>query len=581
MYFFIQIDFLGIKMKKNIFKILVLFLLCLFISKDYLMLKTSNYSNFYSMPVLYEGRVKPLGIIAEFNFKRLFKNKEVSMSQLMFNSENFLSNFYFKINDLNLVQNIGLAEKTYFNFFEIFDAIKKNKQMINNLIKTDSKHLLSSQIEFLKIYQDVLVMLNIRSIFELILFDKIINEKFDGKITSKYELICKFEQLDFLNDYLTNDYLNIKIIPLSDTTWLNLAEYIKVLNFKDNSILKKIITSCKFFEQEEYKLWNLELADLKTDLKNKLSAKSNIFLEIEIFYSKIDFLTNSILFFLICVLSFIIKFKCINFDFRLFFFKFGSFLLFFEIFFRIILTEKAPVTSLYDSIIFVNFFFSVLFIFLLNKNKNDLYFFSAFLPIILNIVALNLSVDNNIKNLTAVLNTNFWLTIHVITISVGYGLCVIAGFFSHVYLCLKINHDFFLKHNKKIYNYIFSFSVIALFFSFIGTLLGGIWADQSWGRFWGWDPKENGALLIVLWLTLFLHAKISNIISEDVFVIGIILNLIMLSLAWFGINLLNIGLHSYGFIEHIEIGLLFFITFELCYIIFFYCYFKLKYYFSI
>jgi ABC-type transport system involved in cytochrome c biogenesis permease subunit len=166
----------------------------------------------------------------------------------------------------------------------------------------------------------------------------------------------------------------------------------------------------------------------------------------------------------------------------------------------------------------------------------------------------------------AVLNTNFWLIIHVVTITIGYGLCLIGGFLSHVYLYLLNKNN---KDLSVLYKIIFSFSLLALFFSFSGTLMGGVWADQSWGRFWGWDPKENGALLIVLWLTFIIHAKLSNLISENNFIIGMIINLIVLSLAWFGVNLLGVGLHAYGFIEGIEKFLFCFIFFEISYILYF------------
>src|SRR5690606_1378945 len=75
----------------------------------------------------------------------------------------------------------------------------------------------------------------------------------------------------------------------------------------------------------------------------------------------------------------------------------------------------------------------------------------------------------------------------------------------------------------------------------------GIWADQSWGRFWGWDPKENGALLIVIWCIILLHAKDWGYIRNAGMALGSVFGAIVVSIAWFGVNLLNVGLHSYGF----------------------------------
>jgi hypothetical protein len=89
----------------------------------------------------------------------------------------------------------------------------------------------------------------------------------------------------------------------------------------------------------------------------------------------------------------------------------------------------------------------------------------------------------------------------------------------------------------------------ATLFSFVGTVLGGIWADQSWGRFWGWDPKENGALLIVLWNALILHARWGGLVRDRGFVNLAVFGNIVTSFSWFGVNMLGIGLHSYGFMD--------------------------------
>jgi ABC-type transport system involved in cytochrome c biogenesis permease subunit len=89
----------------------------------------------------------------------------------------------------------------------------------------------------------------------------------------------------------------------------------------------------------------------------------------------------------------------------------------------------------------------------------------------------------------------------------------------------------------------------ALLFSFTGTILGGIWADQSWGRFWGWDPKENGAVLIVLWNALILHARWGGLVRARGLAVLAVLGNVVTAFSWFGTNLLGIGLHSYGFTQ--------------------------------
>jgi cytochrome c biogenesis factor len=89
----------------------------------------------------------------------------------------------------------------------------------------------------------------------------------------------------------------------------------------------------------------------------------------------------------------------------------------------------------------------------------------------------------------------------------------------------------------------------ATLFSLVATILGGIWADQSWGRFWGWDPKENGALLIVLWNAIILHARWGGLARERGLALMTVFGNVVTSFSWFGVNMLGVGLHSYGFMD--------------------------------
>jgi cytochrome c biogenesis factor len=87
----------------------------------------------------------------------------------------------------------------------------------------------------------------------------------------------------------------------------------------------------------------------------------------------------------------------------------------------------------------------------------------------------------------------------------------------------------------------------ATLLSFVGTVLGGIWADQSWGRFWGWDPKENGALLVVIWNALILHARWAGMVKARGVAVLAVLGNVVATWSWFGTNQLGVGLHAYGF----------------------------------
>ena len=164
--------------------------------------------------------------------------------------------------------------------------------------------------------------------------------------------------------------------------------------------------------------------------------------------------------------------------------------------------------------------------------------------------------------LVAVLNSNFWLATHVTTITIGYGASLMAGCVGHLYLIQEIR-GVNSASLKSIFNNLFGITLLALFFTLFGTILGGIWADQSWGRFWGWDPKENGALLIVLWQLMMIHMRLSGLAKPKEFALGMALNNIIVALAWFGVNLLQVGLHSYGFDDGVARNLFMFIGFEI------------------
>jgi cytochrome c nitrite reductase small subunit len=103
----------------------------------------------------------------------------------------------------------------------------------------------------------------------------------------------------------------------------------------------------------------------------------------------------------------------------------------------------------------------------------------------------------------------------------------------------------------------------ALLLSFVGTVLGGIWADQSWGRFWGWDPKENGAALVVLINAIILHARWGGFIRQRGIMVLAVAGNIVTAWSWFGTNMLGVGLHSYGFMDSAVFWLMAFVVTQL------------------
>jgi ABC-type transport system involved in cytochrome c biogenesis permease subunit len=146
-----------------------------------------------------------------------------------------------------------------------------------------------------------------------------------------------------------------------------------------------------------------------------------------------------------------------------------------------------------------------------------------------------------------VLDTNFWLSTHVVVVTLGYASTFVAGVLGIIYVVRGIFTDTLTSTTAKALSRMaYGILCFATLFSFVGTVLGGIWADQSWGRFWGWDAKENGALIIVLWNALILHARWGGLVRERGLMNLAIVGNIVTSWSWFGVNMLGIGLHSYG-----------------------------------
>jgi ABC-type transport system involved in cytochrome c biogenesis permease subunit len=183
------------------------------------------------------------------------------------------------------------------------------------------------------------------------------------------------------------------------------------------------------------------------------------------------------------------------------------------------------------------------------------------------LIAYALAADGDTFTvLQAVLDTQFWLATHVVCITLGYATTFAAGLLGVIYLlCMGWRYP---ALGKAMTSMIYGTLCFAIFFSFVGTVLGGLWADDSWGRFWGWDPKENGALIIVLWNALILHARWGGMIRQRGLAVLAVIGNITTSWSWFGVNELGVGLHSYGFTEGVLRNLGLFVVSQLVIVLF-------------
>jgi ABC-type transport system involved in cytochrome c biogenesis permease subunit len=219
---------------------------------------------------------------------------------------------------------------------------------------------------------------------------------------------------------------------------------------------------------------------------------------------------------------------------------------------RMYLQERPPVTNLYSSAIFIGWGAVIVSLVLERIFRDGIGAVCAgAIGFVTLIIAHHLAGSGDtLEMLQAVLDTNIWLATHVVAITTGYSAMFLAGMLAIIYVVRGVFTRSLTKHTAdSLARMTYGVVCFATLFSFVGTVLGGIWADQSWGRFWGWDPKENGAVLIVLWCAIILHARWGGFIRQRGLMIMAIFGNVVTSFSWFGVNMLGVGLHSYGFMQ--------------------------------
>jgi len=220
--------------------------------------------------------------------------------------------------------------------------------------------------------------------------------------------------------------------------------------------------------------------------------------------------------------------------------------------FRIWIAGRPPVSNMYESVIWVSFG-TMLFAWILyiTRKARILITVSTAVAGILLIVADSAPavMDPSIHPLVPVLRSNLWLTVHVLTITLGYAAFALTLGLGNVTLFHYLkggagSTSRITALNDLTYRAM-QFGVVLLA---AGTLLGGVWADYSWGRFWGWDPKEVWALIALMGYIIILHARYTGWTGQFGFAALTVIGFTLVVMAWYGVNfVLGAGLHSYGF----------------------------------
>ena len=496
------------------------------------------------IPLQDEGRIKPLDTFARnhllaFYGKRSIKELDMGATDwiinLILNPENGRDQKIFNIRNPEVASSLFLdwTNEHKYSFNQITPGLSEQSSMLEMIDQKDASD---------------------RTVYEKQLYEISRN-------------ILRFEEISYLKA--------LKFIPPSNNSesgeWLSPFDFI-LKGIPANENQEAILNSLQMYLANRLAGNDLEMSSALNRYKMALSTFQGINVKVdnlkkETWMNRVNLFYISLglylLSFIFLSISWMIKPILLNRVAYLLLIS-GTVIHGYGIFLRMQIMERPPVTTLYESVIFVSLIIMALAVLLEYFRKDGLgIFVGSVSGSVLHYVGFSYAADGDtLGMLVAVLNSNFWLATHVTTITIGYGASLMAGCVGHLYLIQEIR-GVNSASLKSIFNNLFGITLLALFFTLFGTILGGIWADQSWGRFWGWDPKENGALLIVLWQLMMIHMRLSGLAKPKEFALGMALNNIIVALAWFGVNLLQVGLHSYGFDDGVARNLFMFIGFEI------------------
>ncbi len=557
---------------------------------------------FSRIPVLHAGRVKPLGTFAQehllaFSGKTNFfpsphtKSKATDwLVEVLFDPQTAYQRKIFKLPhpEMKDILNLKKSQSRLYSFTEVSKALDTILPLLNKARSQPEKEQSLLDRQLLNLYAQVHVYLNLSRSFSMILplFSTDISPSpVEGMVPNKvysYMEMLKFRQR------IKNKIKKIQIESFED---LSAEErQLVLLSFRldqvakdeNNDLFKIVPPQWKDNKRLWHSPWGLVRAGRGTPssadylkqwegmaknykAQKKISGESTyqsavalsknfvqpFVLNMEQTFNRLAFFSKSffcyiLAFLLLCAGAFF--WKRFLFLGAFFVLSLGMFLQMTGLLFRIVIMARPPVATLYESIIFVAFVIVLISLIMEKANKEGYALLTGSLAgAMLTWISFKYKGLEAMELLVPVLNTNFWLATHVVCITTGYGFAILSSVLAHIYIFLKCLGQKTKKSLAGLYKNINICFFVALFFCLFGTILGGIWADQSWGRFWGWDPKENGALLIVIWFLVLLHGRQGRLFKEQGMALGLILSNITVALSWFGVNLLGVGLHSYGF----------------------------------
>ncbi len=581
-----------------------------------------NLNKFKSLIVHEGGRLKPMDTLAKttlvsFSGRSRYKG-ELAISwfaRLVFLPETTGGDKVFRINHPGILDALSLKkEKRHrYSLKQMIPSYNELVRLVGLVFEKEEEQRDIVEKEMIRLYGNLQRYLSFTSSFSFtknFYFPALEDEVIQKKIGFSKELKANVLYLDLFSNHqvtflkMLRKYQNKKESSFTQQDWRLLsflvnyfgiqknatqANFLKIIPSKhvnlewfapwqvlssgiseSEDLLQRLNQVANAYRKGNQQDFDTALIKFKNDVLSKTEIKKGLAKRnyLEVFYNRLNPFGYAKLFYFLSLMSLFFSFLKLKKVFSwvsLVSLVLGFGIHFFGMGLRALITERPPISNLFDTFVFVSIMTVVLgfVVEFLNKERLGLICASIGGLILLLISGRFAAEGDTMGVLVAVLRSNFWLLTHVIAINLGYSGIIFSGLVAHFYLFFLLQKKNNPEKERHFFRFIYGIQGFGLLFTFLGTILGGIWADQSWGRFWGWDPKENGALLIVIWSAILFHAKMGGIIGNLGFAAGAVFNIIVVILAWFGINLLGVGLHSYGFTSGLGFGVFAYIGLQL------------------
>jgi len=535
--------------------------------------KEIDWERFSSLLVLHEGRVKPIDSVARNALLIIYGKQSFGsyspvewLARALFTSESMAEEKVFRVDNPDILGLIGKRsfDGKYYSYQELYPHLEEVDRLAVKALQKEAGARSPFEKGVIQFRDQVLlywlISNSIQPVDSMGLEEEVEVYKLVG-LRLKATPVSS-DDLEHLKQFkeryqLLNQMAHFFIIPKEGGKWASMGE--ELFNLDQTETLSSIgsgwIELASSFQKGDATRFNFMTSQINEELLFNLDKKTRDKGAIEVIFNKVQpFYYSMVLYvivFLLGIISWVVWGKLLRrVAFGILSFTFLVHTL--GLIARIYINGRPPVTSLYTSAVFVGWAAVLICLVLEWKQKNTIgLIVASIIGFGTQLVAHHLAQSGDtLEVMRAVLDSNFWLATHVVVITIGYSSTYVGGMIANLYLVRRIFSKSWSKsETRTLASTVYGITCFSLLMSFVGTVLGGIWADQSWGRFWGWDPKENGALLIVLWCAMTLHLRLGRLVTYHGFMIFSALGTIITTLSWFGVNLLGVGLHSYGFTD--------------------------------